>query len=314
MSTPTPPVPIGATARRLEWRFLPPHVRSLVESRCGSPVVDAATQNSGFTPGFASVLTCADGSKHFVKAASVKAQRLFADSYREEARKLGALPGSVPAPRLLWTHDDDWVVLGIEYVDGRNPSRPWSVADLDACLDTAESVARDLTPPPADLRLDPFAEVLADWPRLWDQVRATRPELAQADEAAALAGRFAEVTGGSTVVHTDLRDDNLLVDAAGKVWICDWNWPVLGADWLDTLFLLIGPRGDGLDVDAILRSRPLTRDVPEEHVDICLALVTGYFFKSSSDPVPPTSPHLREFQAWQGEVCWQWLGERRGWT
>jgi hypothetical protein len=314
MSTPTPPVPIGATARRLEWRFLPPHVRSLVESRCGSPVVDAATQNSGFTPGFASVLTCADGSKHFVKAASVKAQRLFADSYREEARKLGALPGSVPAPRLLWTHDDDWVVLGIEYVDGRNPSRPWSVADLDACLDTAESVARDLTPPPADLRLDPFAEVLADWPGLWDHVRATRPELAQADEAAALAGRFAEVTGGSTVVHTDLRDDNLLVDAAGKVWICDWNWPVLGADWLDTLFLLIGPRGDGLDVDAILRSRPLTRDVPEEHVDICLALVTGYFFKSSSDPVPPTSPHLREFQAWQGEVCWQWLGERRGWA
>jgi len=314
MSTPTSPVPIGATAHRLEWRFLPPHVRSLVESRCGSTVVDAVSQNSGFTPGFASVLTCADGSKHFVKAASVKAQRLFADSYREEARKLATLPASVPAPRLLWTYDDDWVVLGIEYVDGRNPSRPWSIADLDACLDTAESVARDLTPPPADLRLDTFAEELADWPGLWNQVRATRSELAHAEEAAALAGRFAEVTGGSTVVHTDLRDDNLLVDAAGKVWICDWNWPVLGADWLDTLFLLIGPRGDGLDVDAILRSRALTREVPEEHVDICLALVTGYFFKSSGDPVPPASPHLRDYQAWQGDVCWQWLCERRGWT
>ena len=27
---------------------------------------------------------------------------------------------------------------------------------------------------------------------------------------------------------------------------------MVGAAWLDTLFLLIGPRGDGLDVDAVL--------------------------------------------------------------
>ena len=50
------------------------------------------SQGGGFTPGFASVLTCADGSKHFVKAASARAQRPFADSYREEARKLLVLP------------------------------------------------------------------------------------------------------------------------------------------------------------------------------------------------------------------------------
>ena len=64
------------------------------------PVVSAASQGGGFTPGFASVLTCEDGTKHFVKAASVKAQRLFAESYREEFRKLGALPEGTPAPRL----------------------------------------------------------------------------------------------------------------------------------------------------------------------------------------------------------------------
>ena len=69
------PVPTTGTARRLEWTFLPRHVRALVEKRCGSPVASATSQNAGFTPGFASVLTCEDGSRHFVKAASVAAQR-----------------------------------------------------------------------------------------------------------------------------------------------------------------------------------------------------------------------------------------------
>ena len=57
---------------------------------------------------------------------------MFADSYREEARKLAALPADVPAPRLLWHLDDDWVVLGIEYVAARAPHRPWRADDLDA--------------------------------------------------------------------------------------------------------------------------------------------------------------------------------------
>ena len=42
--------------------------------------------------------------------------------------------------------------------------------------------------------------------------------------------------------------------------------------------------------------------------------MTAYFLKSADDPVPPTSPFLREHQRWQGEVCWEWLCERRGWA
>ena len=79
------------------------------------------------------------------------------------------------------------------------------------------------------------------------------------------------------------------------------------------MLLLIGPRGDGLDVDAVLAEAELTRDVPAEHIDIVIALVTAYFLKQAEEPVPPTSPHIREPQRWQGEVCWAWLCERRGW-
>ncbi|MGC4112341.1 MAG: hypothetical protein QM747_18365 [Nocardioides sp.] len=305
-------IPHGRTARRLEWGHLPPHVRGLVEERCGSEVVTAASQDSGYTPGFASVLTCADGSRHFVKAASTAAQAMFARSYREEARKLGALPETAPAPRLLWSEDADWVVLGLEYVEASAPRRPWRTDELDRTLDALEVVADVLTPVPDALHLDPITEELAGWEAFWDDVRA-HDDRPHADEAAALAASAAEAVAGDTVVHTDVRDDNVLLAADGRTLLCDWNWPTAGAPWVDSLITLIGPRGDGVDVESVIATRPLLRDVPAEHLDRTLALVCGYFLKSALEPVPPTSPYIREVQRWQGEVCWDWLGERRGW-
>ncbi len=306
------PIPHGRTARRLEWPHLPPSVRGDIEERCGSPVVEAISQGGGFTPGFASVLVCPDGSRHFVKAASTTAQRVFAESYREEARKVRALPETVPAPRLLWLDEGDWVVLGLEYVEARAPRRPWRADELGLCLDAAEQVADLLTPVPEGLELDGIETEFADWPALWDTVR-DRDERPHADGAAALAATYAEVTGGETLVHTDLRDDNVLLTPDGRALFCDWNWPVLGAPWLDSLILLISPRGDGVDVERILAERRLLRDVPADHVDRMLALLAGYLLSHADEPVPPTSPHLRAAQRLQGEAVWGWLCERRGW-
>ncbi|KAA1426213.1 hypothetical protein [Nocardioides antri] len=301
-------IPHGRTARRLEWRFLPPHIRSEVERRVGSPVTDAVSQTGGFTPGFASVLTCADGSRHFVKAASTVAQRMFADAYREEARKLRLLPAGTPAPRLQWVHDaDDWVVLGFEHVEGRAPQRPWVPDELAAASAMAVEIARLLTPAPdgVDRAVDEFAS----WPALWD-----RTDHPRAAECGALAAQYAAVVDGDTLVHTDIRDDNLLVRPDGTVVMCDWNWPVAGASWLDSLFLLIGPRGDGLDVEAHIATHPLLSAVEPEQIDVVIALVLGYFETSASQPVPPTSPYLRQAQAWQRDVLHDWLAERRGWA
>ena len=314
MATPlTYPAPIGRTARRVEWAHLPPAVRALVEWRCGSPVERARSQTSGFTPGLASVLECVDGSRHFVKAASLKAQRAFAESYREEARKLAALPAGVPAPRLLWTEiAHDWVVVCIEHVDARPPARPWRHDDLDVALEALSQAADELTPPPSGLELDDFATEFRDFPAYWTYLLDTFV-LPHGLEAAALAARYAEVTRGTTLVHTDVRDDNLLITPAGRALLCDWNWPVVGARWIDSLMLLIGPRGDGLDVERVLATHPTFSGVPADSIDVLLALITGYFLKSGDDPVPPTSPHIRAHQRWQGDVCWAWLCERRGW-
>lgn len=305
------PIPHGRTARRLEWPLLPPAIRDLVERRIGAQVVTAESAGAGYTPGFASVLVCADGSRHFVKAASKKAQRPFADAYREEIRKLRALPGGLPVTRLLWSHEDDlWVVLELEYVAGTMPSRPWQPEQLDTCLDTLEELAGRLSPPP--MRLGTFADEFADCLSGWDHVRRTDPERPHVEQAATLAARFREATAGETLVHTDARDDNLLLHTGGAV-LCDWNWPVLGAPWIDTVLLLIAAHGDGLDADAVLRRRRLTREVPDEDVDALLALMTGFFLERRDQPVPNSSPYLRVHQSWYAEATWSWLSARRGW-
>ena len=307
------PVPHGRTARRLDWLLLPPMLRRLIEGRLGSPVIDAASAGTGFTPGFASVLTGRDGQKLFVKAASKKAQKPFADSYKEEVRKLGVLPAGLPVPRLLWTHEDDlWVVLGFEHVDGPNPERPWNRRELDACLDTLEVLADALTPAPRSLRA--FSEEFEDALAGWEHVRRTAPDWPHLDDAAALAARYAEVTAGNTLVHTDARDDNFLLSADGRAMLCDWNWPVRGAAWIDTALLLISAHGEGIDADAVLAERRLTKDVDPEHVDVLLALLAGYFLEHRDHPTPNSSPYLRIHQSWYAEATWDWLAVRRGWS
>jgi len=309
------PVPHGQTARRLDWLLLPPMLRRLIEGRLGSAVVSADSAGAGFTPGFASVLTGRDGSRQFVKAASTKAQAPFADSYREEIRKLRLLPDGLPVPRLLWSHEDDlWVVIGLEYVDAPNPARPWARAELDACLDSLEVLADRLTPPPPGLDPAAFAEDFEAFRTGWAYVREHSPDWPHLEEAAALADRMDEVTRGDTLVHTDGRDDNFLLPAGGPALLCDWNWPVVGAAWIDTVLLLISAYGDGLDADAVLAERRLTRDVDPDHVDVLLALICGYMLECRDRPVPNSSPYLRVHARWYSEVSWAWLAQRRGWS
>jgi aminoglycoside phosphotransferase (APT) family kinase protein len=311
-TTAVPAVPHGRTAVRLGWRFLPADVRALVEGKLGGRVADASSQDGGFTPGFASVLTTEDGERAFVKAASRAAQPEIAASYAEEARKLDILDDTIPAPRLDWVHQDEaWVVLGFEAVTARQPRRPWRPAELDRALDLAETIAAATEDVPDALGLQPLVE---DVPRLltgWEDVPDAWPHRA---EAAALAARMASLSAGGRFVHCDLRDDNILFVDDGRTLACDWNWPALGPVWQDTVDLLICAHGDGLDVDPLLWSRPLTRDADPDDIDAWIAALCGFMLSARGRPSPTSSPHLRTHSDWYAEAAWSWLAQRRGWS
>lgn len=311
-------VPAGATASRPTWEQLPAHVRRLVVGRCGAEVVGATSMGSGFTPGFASRLLLADGRRVFVKAADDETRSMFAASYRAEAAKLAVLPADVPAPRLLWVHDaDGWVVLGLTDVAGHTPLRPWSGADLDAVLDALAASAAALTPAPTGVAWPAFADEFGGLTSMWTASVETGRVPAwlapHAGECAELARAGVGLLAGDTACHTDVREDNVLLDADHRVWICDWNWMVLAHPAFDSLAVLTCAHGDGHDSDALLEQRAITRGLPEGLVDGFLALLLGYFLHQSREPSPDTSPWLRAHQGWYADAVGRWLGLRRGW-
>ncbi|MEU1286618.1 phosphotransferase [Kitasatospora sp. NPDC005856] len=322
-STRTPKPPAGSTAVRPSWSQLPDRVRSLVERRLGGPVAAAPSAGSGFTPGFAAVLYGPQGPQ-FVKAANAVSDPVIADCYRREALVNRALPAAVPAPRLRWLDEEDgWVVLGLDAVDGaRMPSDPWRPAELAAVLDACTAIAQELGGPGRallDIGLKPVAEELPldAWRRLASGERAD--DLPQwfprklIEPLAELESGWAPATVGDSVLHFDLRRDNVLFDGRGRTWVCDWNWPCLGASWLDLTVLLGTAHADGHDASRLFTEHPTARGVAPEQLDTVLAALAGLFLRSGAQPPPPGSPALRGHQTWSGEVVLNWLSERRGW-
>jgi len=121
--------------------------------------------------------------------------------------------------------------------------------------------------------------------------------------------------GGETLTHGDLRPDNILVDAAGKAWVLDWNWVGRGPAWMDLVGLLPMMWWHGIDTGSLVRDCVLTRDADPEAVDSFLACIVAYMVSALDRPPPPgCTPALREHQRLMAHLFLGFLGARRGWA
>ena len=313
---PPNPVPRGATARRPSWSDLPAAVRRAVAKHLGAPVTQAVSQGSGFTPGFASRLQLGDGRRYFVKAAGEDTPWVAA-AYREEALKRALLPDGVPAPGLhaiFTVHaSPDWVVLVFDDVRGAPPHRPWRLDQAAAALRTVGGMSASLTPAPAGHDWRTVAQELTG-PDHSPLRLADHPDWRwRYAELSGLIDRADQLLTGDTLTHLDLRDDNVIVDEHGTIWICDWNYPAIGPRWTDAVCLGLSIFGDGLDVDALLATHAGLEPSDAEGVDCLLAVLLAYFVGKAGQAAISTSPYLRSHQAWYAEVTGAWLRQRRGW-
>ena len=208
----------------------------------------AVTQVGGFSPGVAARLRLVDGQRAFVKAVGPEPNPDSPGAHRAEARNMALLPRSAPAPRLLWSLDrHGWVALAYEDVDGAHPALPWRPAELHRVLEMVATMAAALTPAPAGL--PPIGERLQDsfvgWRRLAAAHAAGDDDLAGLDPWAArhldrladLEAGWPRAAEGETLLHSDLRADNLLLTPT-RVVAVDWPWACVGAAWVDLLLLL----------------------------------------------------------------------------
>ncbi|MEV5570066.1 phosphotransferase [Spirillospora sp. NPDC052269] len=310
------------TTHRLNWAELPAHVREAVAEGLNSPVVRTHPCTGGFSPGLASRLILADGRSVFAKAISADRDAYAQDLNRREIQAMQRMPRAAPAPRLQWSLDDTgWVVLVMDWIPGTMPTQPWQPADLDIVVRALAAMAEDLTPAPPGTM--PITSDLADDYSSWRRLAATAspeadllPDWARAhlDALADMEAGWEQAATGTTLAHTDLRADNVLLTRHDRqpVMIVDWAWAVAAAPWVDLVMLLSSAAVHTPDVEQIWRSSPQARLADDGQVNALLAAMCGDYLTQSVRPAPPNIPGLRAHQREKGEAAWRWLTSRPG--
>jgi serine/threonine protein kinase len=302
--------------QRIEWREVHPDVRHAIEAHLGSPVVDARNQTGGFSPGLAARCALADGRRVFVKAVSPAQNPQACRIHRREAEVAAQLPADLPVPRLLHVVDDGhWVALVFEEIEGAQPVEPWTHHQLGVVLRALRSFAERATPTPAPGLQTVEARYGAVF-RGWRQIAggdvdasSYGPDIGAAvDRLADLEATWADAAAGSTLLHTDLRADNLLLTPTGEVVLVDWPWACTGAAFFDLVLLLpsVGLSG-GPDPASVIEAHRLFADVDPDALVSVFAALAGFFVRQSLDPAPPGLPTIRSFQRAQADVALGWL-------
>jgi aminoglycoside phosphotransferase (APT) family kinase protein len=306
-----------AEGSRVAWQDVPQPVRQAIERVCGAAVAEAVTQPGGFSPGVAARVRCADGTRHFVKAASAETNPDTPRFHRREARMLADLDpliaaGRLPAPRLRGTVElGPWFALVVDDVDGRQPTLPWQDAQLDLVLSAIDRLAA-LTPAPASAPAiaDLLGEDLTGWRTLASTPGDDRVDpwsRARLGELAALEATWGGHASGDTLLHSDIRADNLLLTRDGVV-VVDWPHACRGAAFTDLVFFApsVAMQGGPEPADLLARSRT-GRAASRDSVTAVVCALAGYFTSRSLQPPPPGLPTVRRFQAAQGEITRRWL-------
>jgi hypothetical protein len=292
-----------AVGVRLTYDAVPAAVRAWVEDRLGSPVVRTAEQVGGMSPGCATRLTCADGTRAFVKAVGSELNPDTPGLFRREIGVLGHLGEHELWARLLASYDDGaWVALLVEDVDGCPPDFTHP-SELEAVLSATDLLAAVLQERgvPASIDLVDVASVF----RTWADCLET---LADAPAAAPLPPWIRTDPHGwadvlrehaarpmAQVARWDIRVDNLLRRPSGEVVFVDWGVAARGPAWVDPLLARL-ERVDDAWFDDSTATSPALAEAGEEVVTAFLAGFGAHLAVRSVVAVDVNLPTLNDFR------------------
>ena len=311
----------AAEGARVDWGAVPAGVREAIQGACGSPVVQARTQPGGFSPGLAARVRCANGARYFVKAVSAEANPGTPGLHRQEGRVLAALDPAItgmqlPIPRLRAVVDQPpWVALVLQDVPGHQPTVPWHPAELRQVVSAVDRLAEALTPAPVPAPgvSERLGREFTGWRTLaaspgtggrldsWSRTRV--------DQLAALEATWPGHADGDTLLHADLRADNILMTGERAV-VVDWPWACRGAAFVDlVLFAPSVAMQGGPDPAGLLASSCSGRAAAPQSLRAVVCALAGYLTEQSMRPPPPGLPTVRDFQAAQAMIARRWLGQ-----
>jgi hypothetical protein len=307
---------------RPAWESLPLPVQDALESILGFSVVRAESQRGGFSPGVAARVFGPDGQRAFVKAVSAAVNEHSCRLHRDEARFAALLPAGHPSPRLLGCYDEHpWVALAFEQVDGHEPGRPWTAADLSAAISALDVQALVPAPPGLPTVVATHSEELRGWRDLAAAGTPLTPwESRHLDALVELEPAWEAAATGDRWLHLDSRGDNLLVRRDGSAVLVDWPFSSAGDPMMDALAFVPAAVRDGAvggepgaACEQLFQRFAAARVADPDAVTALLVAFAGLMQHRHRQPPPPGLPTVREFQRSQGEVALAWLRHRTGW-
>jgi hypothetical protein len=252
----------------------------------------------GYTPAERYVVSLSDGGSVFAKRAVDGAT---ADWLRKEHQMYQVLSGRHIAPELVGWVEGDLPILVLEDLSEAVWPPPWDRAQIESVHSNLAAVA-NVVPPEG---LPTFADG-EESNEGWDFVLANPSQflalglcdaswLNRVGPDLQAASAAAPVTG-SSLVHNDVRSDNLCIHG-GSALLIDWNLACIGNPQFDVAFWI-----PSLALESGSSPEDLMPECPAELV----AYIAGFFASRAGQPVIPHAPLVRQVQLRQLQVALPW--------
>ncbi|GGI00381.1 hypothetical protein GCM10007170_37390 [Arthrobacter liuii] len=260
----------------------------------------------GYSGGVTGLLTVSE-DEFFVKAVPLDSPP--AADYITEARVARALASKVRTPRLLFDGSlDGWVVLVFEAAEGQTPEEPWQRDQLLSVIDMLDEFSPRLTPSPV-ASLPTVADRMRGRCSTWSQLLTTGScgllsveelnqwELLHLSELARLESSWENLVQGETLLHFDLRHDNLKIDEWGQISVLDWGRACIGPGWVDVVCLLLESDVGSTNLERLFHQSALAKKADPEAVDAFLTILASYWRHAATltHDVPAELKRRREF-------------------
>jgi hypothetical protein len=275
---------------------LTPDLLPRFERILGQPVTIENVIRRGYTPALRLRARLQDGNTVFIKCGITD---LTAEWLRKEYAVYTALVAPFLCRMVAWEDDADFPFLVLEDLSEAFWPPPWTPRQIGMVRDMLARLAEFSLPGLLSLAEDTsitngWAEV-ADEPEEFLSLQIASPAWLDRALPVLLSVDGKQVLRGQSLVHSDVRSDNLCI-VGDRVVLVDWNLACSGHPLADLAFWLPSLETEG---------GPAPETILPDGAPFA-ALLSGYFAARAGQPVIPDAPLVRTVQLEQLHSALPW--------
>lgn len=317
------------------WDDVPQALREKLAQIVGEDISGADIVWGGYGPSATFALTTATGRRFFCKGTHPGQTEMGHKALISERQKYERFPELARfGPTYLGGADhENWHMAVLEHIPRGQTVPPWTAPTVDRALRLLAEFHAS-APARAPCELESFADTAAErhalgWRSLRDDAAARARFAALFGDAGAATGwlerhvgRLAELEersvtlqGPSSWLHLDVRSDNLVFAADGRLVLVDWPMLAYGPVLFDVAAFLPSLEGEGgpCCAQTLRRYEEMAgRIFDPDDVAMVVADLAGYFAARAGEPAIAALPRLRWIQTLQLFPALRWLADCMG--